>query len=126
MKLLSHRAGLSAAPKHLRNPRCFLPWAGIVSLALAMPLLLCSCAAVRQTATTTSTNPTNGVVSVTTAQCSVVAWGDARTIVDKARASAGKTATVGVSGVSEETSSSNAVAGVAEIAAAVVRAAVKP
>ncbi len=70
---------------------------------LLLPIILLSgCASVVQTATTTSTNPTNGVVTVTEARSSILAMGNARTIVDKVRASAGKTSSVGASGVSED------------------------
>ncbi len=70
---------------------------------LLLPLILLpGCASVVQTATTTSTNPTNGVVTVTEARSSILAMGNARTIVDKVRASAGKTSSVGASGVNED------------------------
>ncbi len=65
-------------------------------------VLLTGCASVVQTATTTATNPTNGVVTVTEARSSIMAVGNARTIVDKVRASAGKTSSVGASGVNED------------------------
>ena len=69
------------------------------------------CAASRQVATTrtTSTNPTNGVVTVTqtTARSSVVAAGDAKNVIDKIRASAGKTSSVGITGTDEATAASN-------------------
>lgn len=81
---------------------------------VVMAALLCStvgCASVRQTAETTETDPTSGVVKRTHATSSIVAAGDAKNMVEKARASAGKTASVGASGVSEETSSS----GIAEM-----------
>ena len=70
---------------------------------VGLSLLLAGCATVTQTAKTESTNPTNGVVTVTTAQSRITAWGDAKNVVDKVRASAGKTASVGASGVNEET-----------------------
>ncbi len=64
----------------------------------------CGCALNRQYASTTSTNPTNGVVTVTVARSETVAFGDAKTVVDKTRASAGKTSSVGSIGTAEETS----------------------
>lgn len=96
-----------------------------ISILMFVALFLFGCAAVTQTASTTTTQ-TNGVVSVTTARSSIYALGDAKTVVDKIRASAGKTSSVGVSGVSEDVSSTNALSGVAEIVSAAVRAAVKP
>jgi len=70
---------------------------------LLLPLILLpGCASVVQTATTTATNPTNGVVNVTEAKSHIWAVGNARTIVDKVRASAGKTSSVGASGVNED------------------------
>ena len=70
-------------------------------LLLAL-LALCGCASVVQHATTTATNPTNGVVTVTEAKSSIYALGNARTLVDKVRASAGKTASVGATGINED------------------------
>jgi ABC-type molybdate transport system substrate-binding protein len=95
-------------------------------LALAGAVTLCGCAFNRQYATTTSTNPTNGLVSVTVARSTTVAVGDTKTSIEKARASAGKTSSVGASGVNEETTSTNAVDLISTIVSAAVRAAVKP
>lgn len=75
-------------------------------LGLAATILFSGCAAVTQSATTTTTQ-TNGVVSVTQARSSIYALGDAKAVVDKARASAGKTASVGVSGVTDEATTGN-------------------
>lgn len=77
-----------------------------VLLATVATILFSGCAAVTQSATTTTTQ-TNGVVSVTQARSSIYALGDAKAVVDKARASAGKTASVGVSGVTDEATSGN-------------------
>ena len=77
----------------------------LLPLGLLAGLLCAGCASVRQTATTTTTNPTNGLVTVTKADSSIIAWGDAKNAVDKVRASAGKTSSVGASGVTEETTS---------------------
>ncbi len=71
-------------------------------LALIPFILLTGCASVVQTASTTTTNPTNGLVTVTEAKSQIMAVGNARTIVDKVRASAGKTSSVGASGVNED------------------------
>ncbi|MGC3958105.1 MAG: hypothetical protein QM813_09265 [Verrucomicrobiota bacterium] len=108
-------------------PRLLHILRAVIALSLLMfaALFLSGCAAVTQTATT-STTQTNGVVSVTTARSSIFAFGDAKTVVDKIRASAGKTSSVGVSGLSEEVSSTNATSGIADIVGAAVRAAVKP
>ena len=98
----------------------FLALAGIVTLAT-----LSGCAVVKQTATTTSTD-TNGVQTVTVARYTILAVGDARNTVDRVRASAGRTSSVGASGVTEETSGTNAVDLVDRVVSAAVRAAVKP
>ena len=66
--------------------------------------LLTGCAINRQIASTTTT-ATNGVVTVSTARSSVIAFGDVKNAVEKTRASAGKTLSVGASGISEETTS---------------------
>lgn len=76
---------------------------------------LCGCALTRQYARTESTNPTNGVVTVTIAKSTTFAAGDAKSIVDKVRASAGKTSSVGASGISEEASSTNITNGAGQI-----------
>ena len=68
-------------------------------------LLLSGCAINRQIATSTTTNPTNGVVTVTTARSSVLAFGDVKNAVAATKASAGKTLSVGATGISEETTS---------------------
>ncbi len=65
-------------------------------------LFLAGCASVVQTASTSTANPTNGVTTTTQARSSIYAIGNARTIADKVRASAGKTASVGASGVNED------------------------
>lgn len=69
--------------------------------------LFYGCAFNRQYATTTATNPTNGVVNVTIARSTTYALGDAKTIIDKTRASAGKTSSVGASGIDETSSTPN-------------------
>ncbi len=75
------------------------------------PFLLClaftGCAVTRQVATTRETNPTNGVVSVQTARSTTYALWDSQALVDKTRASAGKTASVGASGTDTIASSTN-------------------
>lgn len=78
---------------------------GLKLLLLLSPLLMMGCASVSQKATTTSTNPTNAVVTTTTAKASAFTLFDAKNTVDKMRASAGKTSSVGASGVAEESSS---------------------
>jgi hypothetical protein len=95
-------------------------------LALAGAVTLCGCAFNRQYAHTTSTNPTNGVVSVTVAKSTTVALGDAKAAIDKTRASAGATSSVGASGISEQTTSTNALDFVGTVVGAAVHAAVKP
>lgn len=80
------------------------------TLSLAL-LLLTGCAMTRQYARTETTNPTNGVVTVTLAKSTTFACGDAKSVVDKVRASAGKTASVGASGTDMEASSTNITTG---------------
>lgn len=66
-------------------------------------LALCvGCASVRQEAATSSTDPKTGIVSTQTAKSVIIASGNSKTIVEKVRASAGKTSSVGASGVTEE------------------------
>jgi ABC-type molybdate transport system substrate-binding protein len=69
--------------------------------------LLSGCAFNRQFATTTATNPTNGVVTVTQARSTTYAIGDAKNALDKTRASAGKTSSVGSAGVDQEATTGN-------------------
>ncbi len=81
-----------------------------IPLAIAVVSILAlgsGCAFNRQYATTTSTNPTNGVVSVTLAKSTTVAVGDAKQVIEKTRASAGKTSAVGASGLEQETTTGN-------------------
>jgi len=86
-----------------------------IPITKVVPLLLCAagmvtisgCALSRQYATTTATDPTNGVVTVTVARSTTYAVGDARNAIEKTRASAGKTSSVGATGTEQETSSAN-------------------
>jgi hypothetical protein len=75
-------------------------------LIMALAWLFTGCALNSQYARTTSTD-TAGVVSVTEARSKLIAVGDARNSLDKVRASAGKTSSVGASGISEETTTTN-------------------
>ena len=76
-------------------------------------LIVCGCAVTRQKADHESTTyvlnkdgTTNSIVAVKGhAQSSAMAGGDAKNIIDKMRASSGKTSSVGATGVNEETSS---------------------
>lgn len=102
----SEQAG--AAPKRFQST---IP----ILIAVAC-LTLAGCAFNRQYATTTSEG-TNGLQSVTVAKSVTFAIGDARAIVDKTRATAGKTSSVGASGINEESSSG----GVATNAAAMLQ-----
>lgn len=80
--------------------------AAICFALIAAAFLFCSgCAFNRQFATTTTAN-TNGIPTVTVARSTTFALGDAKAIVDKTRATAGKTSSVGATGVNEEASSS--------------------
>lgn len=87
----------------------------LISIALSVGLLV-GCASVRQEATTTTTG-TNGVTTTMTVKSSVVASGDSKAVVDKLRASAGKTLSLGASGVSEESSLSTTLSALAEVLA---------
>ena len=73
-------------------------------LSTSIALLFCGCASVVQTATSTTRN-IDGSVTTMVAKSSIIATGDSKTIVDKVRASAGKTMSVGATGIQEETSS---------------------
>lgn len=95
-----------------------------ISLTLLASLLFAGCAMNRQYATTETTS-TNGVVTVTTAKAWTLAIGDARQVIEKSRASAGKTSSVGMEGLEQETTATNAVNLVEKIAGAVTTAAVK-
>jgi hypothetical protein len=95
-------------------------------ILLLLPLLvLSSCAYNYQVADTetTTTNPTNGtvVVSKQHARSSTYASGDTRSVVGKDHASAGKTATVGATGVESDSTTTN----YNELFGVVVNAAVK-
>lgn len=72
---------------------------GNVIFAAAL-MLLVGCASVSQTATTV-TDPKTGVVTQS-ARSHIIASGDSKLLVEKVRASAGKTSSVGASGVQEE------------------------
>lgn len=67
---------------------------------------LSGCVLNRQYASTTSTS-TNGIVTVQVARSTTIAAGDGKAIVDKTRASAGKTSSVGASGIQEDTTTGN-------------------
>jgi hypothetical protein len=68
--------------------------------------LVSGCAYSRQYATTSSVS-TNGLPVITMARSTAFALGDAKTVIDKTRASAGKTSSVGASGIDESASTSN-------------------
>ena len=72
-----------------------------LAAASILTLVATGCAVNKQFASTTSTN-TNGVQTVTLAKSVTFACGDAKTVIDKTRASAGKTSSVGASGINEE------------------------
>jgi hypothetical protein len=95
-------------------------------LLLLSILCLCGCAMTQQVAYTETTNPTNGVRTITSARSTTYALGDAKTIVDKVRASAGKTSSVGASGIGEETSSTNLTSGAGQLIGTAVRAFIVP
>ena len=76
----------------------------LTALSISLALLLSGCAVVKQSATSTTRN-LDGSVTTMVATSSIISTGDSKTIVDKVRASAGKTMSVGATGVQEETSS---------------------
>lgn len=78
----------------------------VVVLVMLLGTVFGGCALNTQVASTTSTG-SNGVVTVTKARSTTYAWGDAKTVIDKTRASAGKTSSVGSYGINEETTSTN-------------------
>lgn len=90
-----------------------------------LPLfIVCSgCAVVAQTSTSRP-DGTNGVVTV--AKSRIIAFGDARQMVDKVRASAGKTSSVGASGVDQESSLTNAATIISATAEGVTRGLSRP
>lgn len=100
-------AGGDTPPKPSKRLPCLL-LCGLLALAA---FDLTGCAASRQYATTKTTalDPATGIETTTetTARSSVVATGDAKNIIDKVRASAGKTSTVGASGTDQQTTSPN-------------------
>lgn len=71
--------------------------------------LTLGCAYNRQYATTTTTNPTNGVVTVTMARSTTYAIGDAKTLVDSSRATSSVkgTSSVGAKGIQDEVNTGN-------------------
>jgi|KBSSwiStaDraftv2_1062776.scaffolds.fasta_scaffold181662_4 hypothetical protein len=72
-------------------------------VALLFACLLCGCASVHQSATTTTTDPKTGIVETREVKASIVATGDAKSAVEKMTGGAtSKSAHIGASGVSEE------------------------
>ena len=102
-------------PPEQGNP----PTVALLLIFCATAGLTPGCAINRQSATTTTTG-TNGIVTVTQAKSSVVAFGDVKNAVERTRASAGKTSTVGAQGVNEETTS-GAAATLGELIGAAIR-----
>ena len=80
------------------------PPAALLLIVFLVADLTPGCAINRQSATTTTTG-TNGIVTVTLAKSSVIAFGDVKNAVERTRATAGKTSSVGAQGISEETTS---------------------
>lgn len=94
---------------HTQSPQTsylVLARAAARTLLVAALVLISGCAFNRQYATTSSMG-TNNVATVTVAKSTTLALGDAKTIVDKTRASAGKTSSVGASGINEEATTAN-------------------
>ncbi len=87
-----------------------------IAIIASVLLLTGACAVTRQTATTTETNPTNGVVTVHVARSTTYALWDSQAVVDKTRASAGKTANVGASATDTIASSTNLAANLQALA----------
>jgi hypothetical protein len=89
---------------------------GLILLFVVPIGLAAGCAFNRQYARTTSTNPTNGVVTTTIAKSTTIAAGDAKATIEKTRASAGKTSSVGAQGIGEEATTSNIASNVNAVA----------
>lgn len=89
---------------------------------LMLPAFLSGCAMVNQSATSTQTG-TNGVLIVTEAHSRILAIGDAKTTVERVRASAGKTSNVGLTGVDNEGSGTNAAAVAGEFLGTLIKTA---
>jgi len=113
----SEDVGANKTNVPINFPLLFLFAAGVSILALGS-----GCAVNRQFASTTSTNPTNGVVTVTVARSSTIALGDAKAVVEKTRATAGKTSSVGSSGINEEANASNTVAAAGQMVGEALKA----
>ena len=87
---------------------------GLAIIGIGLAVIFCGCASVNQEGQTTTTDPKTGIVTQQNAKIHVVASGDSKTIVEKIRASAGKTVSLGASGISEENTLSTVVVAVAE------------
>ena len=70
-------------------------------------LLLSGCAVTNQVATTSETNPVTGITTTQVARTKTFNLLDSHISVDKTRASAGKTASVGSTGTDANASSTN-------------------
>jgi hypothetical protein len=79
-------------------------WLAFFALLAYVIVSATGCASVSQLGETTITAP-DGTVTRSTARTSIRALGDAKNSVEKIRASAGKTVSLGAAGVDEETKS---------------------
>jgi hypothetical protein len=96
-----------------------------LTIGLMALMLVSGCARIKQTIRTTSTD-TNGVVETreTTSQLSTLF--DSKQSVEKLRLSNGKTQSIGVTGVDQESSATNLVHIIDAVISAAIKAAVKP
>lgn len=71
-------------------------------LSLPLALIALGCATSNQTITTQETNPTNGIVTLNTTKSRVGTVFQSAQVIEKIRASNGKTQSIGVSGLDQK------------------------
>lgn len=81
-------------------------WLGFAVLSIAVVFfflsLLTGCASVNQTAHSVSFNPKTGITSTNDATISVTVFGGSKSVIEKLRASGGATASVGATGMDQQ------------------------
>lgn len=122
LKRIEDKLGLFSNGAGSGPPSPPVPPAATLLMCFLLPaFLLMGCASTTQKASTSTYNPTNDVLTITEAQTSAHTLFDSKTTIEKMRASAGKTSSVGAAGVAEESSS----AGVQAIIQALMNAAIE-
>lgn len=84
-------------------------------LLLSFALLLGGCATSKQTASYPVLGTDGAVIGFGTATSTVFAIGDAKQVIDKVRASSGKTASVGASGMDQQSNISDFIKSLTEM-----------